>query len=63
MCAANVEEEIQKLRPEVSTIYFHAKEILTRSQDSRSERFSTAAKIVRAFWKRELHHKPDPDRR
>jgi hypothetical protein len=52
MCAANVEEEIVKLGSEVSGIYFQAKETLTQLQDSRSERFSAAARIVRAFWKR-----------
>ena len=52
MCTANVEEEIEKLGPEVSKIYFDAKETLATSQDSDSERFSRAAKIVRAFWKR-----------
>lgn len=50
MCAANVEEEIVKLGPKVSKIYFDAKETLTTEQDSRSERFSTSARIVRAFW-------------
>jgi hypothetical protein len=52
MCAANVEEEIVRLGPEASGVYFHAKETLTTTQDSRSERFSAAAQIVRAFWKR-----------
>ena len=52
MCAANVEKEIVKLGPEVSKIYFDAKETLTTAQDSRNERFSAAARIVRAFWKR-----------
>jgi hypothetical protein len=52
MCAACVEEEIVKLGPEVSRVYFDAKETLTTAQDSRSERFSAAARIVRAFWKR-----------
>jgi hypothetical protein len=49
MCAANVEEEIVKLGSEVSGIYFQAKETLTQLQDSRSERFSAAARIVRGF--------------
>jgi hypothetical protein len=61
MTTPNVEEEIVKLGPEVSKIYFDAKETLTTSQDSRSERFSAAAKIVRAFWKRVVptHHRHD----
>jgi hypothetical protein len=52
MCASNVEEEIAKLGDEVSEIYFDAKHELASLQDSRSERFSRAAKIIRAFWKR-----------
>jgi hypothetical protein len=38
MCAANVEKEIVKLGPEVSKIYFDAKETLTTAQDSRKPR-------------------------
>jgi hypothetical protein len=61
MHAPNVEEQIEKLGPEVSKIYFEAKEVLATSHDSRSERFSSAARIVRAFWKRvrSSHRKPD----
>jgi hypothetical protein len=52
MCASNVEDEIAKLGAGVSEIYFSAKHELASMQDSRSERFSRAARIVRAFWKR-----------
>ena len=52
MSASSVEDEIVKLGGELSEIYFHAKHELARMQDSSSERFSTAASIVRAFWKR-----------
>jgi hypothetical protein len=52
MCASDVEDEIAKLGPEVSKIYFDAKDVITSAQDSSSERFSAAARIVRAFWKR-----------
>jgi hypothetical protein len=52
MCASCVEDEIAKLGPEASEIYFDAKNDLASMQDSRSERFSRAARIVRAFWKR-----------
>jgi hypothetical protein len=63
MYAANVEEEIVKFGPEISKIYFDAKETLTTSQDSRSERFSAAARIVRAFWKRVVSiHRATPIR-
>jgi hypothetical protein len=52
MCTPDVEKEIEKLGPETSQIYFDAKETLAREQDSKSESFSNAARIVRAFWKR-----------
>lgn len=52
MCASNVEEEIEKLGPETAKIYFDAKDKLTTAQDSHTEAFATAARIVRAFWKR-----------
>jgi hypothetical protein len=53
MCTPdNVEDEIEKLGPGVSKIYFEAKEVLATLHDSRSERFSSAARIVRAFWNR-----------
>jgi hypothetical protein len=63
MCTSNVEEEIEKLGPEVSKIYFYAKAELVNAQDSRSDRFANAARIVRAFWKRIIstHHKPNPN--
>jgi hypothetical protein len=60
MCAPNVEEEIKKLGPEVSKIYFEAKETLATSQDSRSERFSAASRIVRTFWKRAISNYRKP---
>jgi hypothetical protein len=52
MCAFDTDDEIKKLGPEISKIYFDAKEVLATSQDSGSEQFSVAARIVRAFWKR-----------
>ena len=47
----NVEQEIENLDPEVSKVYFDAKRELINSQNSRTERFARAAKIVRMFWK------------
>jgi hypothetical protein len=52
MGPSNVEDEIRKLGGGISEIYFNAKYELVAMQDSRSERFSKAAGIVRAFWKR-----------
>jgi hypothetical protein len=52
MCTPEIEREIEKLDPEVSKIYFDAKHELLNTHDARSERFSAAARIVRAFWKR-----------
>jgi hypothetical protein len=51
MYASNIEDEIvEKLDPDVSKVYFEAKEILINTKDSNSERFAAAARIVRAFW-------------
>jgi hypothetical protein len=52
MCPDSIEDDIEKLGPEVSKIYFDAKAELVNEQDSRSDRFAHAARIVRAFWKR-----------
>jgi mRNA-degrading endonuclease RelE of RelBE toxin-antitoxin system len=52
MCTPEVEKEIEKLDPEISKIYFDAKHEMLNANDSRCERFSAAARIVRAFWKR-----------
>jgi hypothetical protein len=52
MCASNVEDLISDLDPEVSKIYFDAKDVLINANDSNNERFSAAARIVRAFWMR-----------
>jgi hypothetical protein len=52
MCASNVEDLIADLDPEESKIYFDAKGVLVSAEDSNNERFATAARIVRAFWKR-----------
>jgi hypothetical protein len=43
---------ITDLDPEVSKIYFDAKDVLVNTKDSNDERLSAAARIVRAFWKR-----------
>jgi hypothetical protein len=52
MCDPDVEKQIENLGPEVSRIYFDAKHELVHAQDSHSERFAAAARVVRAFWKR-----------
>jgi hypothetical protein len=39
MCASNVEELISDLDPEVSKIYFDAKDVLVNANDSNNERF------------------------
>lgn len=52
MCASNVEDLIADLDPEESKIYFDAKGVLVNAKDSNNERFSAAARVIRAFWKR-----------
>ena len=48
---SEIEELIAKLDPEVSKIYFDAQHVLETAQDSDSEEFVAAARIVSAFWK------------
>jgi hypothetical protein len=60
MCTPDVEAEIKKLGPELSMVYFEAMEELAKSQDSCSERFSFAARIVRAFWNKFHPRKTQP---
>jgi hypothetical protein len=43
------------LDPEVSKIYFDAKDEVINARDSRTERFSAASRILRTFWR--LFHK------
>lgn len=54
MGSPDIEEQIAKMDPEVSKIYFDAKNQLITEQDSSSEQFASAARIVQAFWKRFL---------
>jgi hypothetical protein len=62
MGSPDIEKQIAELDPEVSRIYFEAKHHLVSASDSSTERFATAARIVKAFWKRCLparrHGKP-----
>ena len=52
MGSHDIEKQIAELDPEVSKIYFEAKNELIATQDSTSERFAHAARIVKTFWKR-----------
>ena len=58
MGSPDIEKQIEKLDPEVSKIYFDAKNRLVTEQDSSSEPFASAARIVQAFWKRFLTRRP-----
>jgi hypothetical protein len=52
MGPSDIEKQIAKLDPEASKIYFDAKHVLETVQDTDSEEFVAAARIVSAFWKR-----------
>lgn len=51
MGSPDIEKQIAKMDPEVSKIYFDAKNQLVTEQDSSSEQFASAARIVQAFWR------------
>jgi hypothetical protein len=60
MCTPDVEEEIKKLGPELSMVYFEAKEELAKSQDSPQPTILLPARLVRAFWNKFHPRKTQP---
>ena len=54
MGSADIERVIAKMDPEVSKIYYDAKRVLETEEDSDSEEFLAAARIVQAFWKKAM---------
>jgi HJR/Mrr/RecB family endonuclease len=54
MKSSDIERRIAKMDPEVSKIYYDAKRVLETVEDTESEEFLAAARIVKAFWKRAM---------
>ena len=54
---------IAKMDPAVSKIYYDAKHVLECVEDSESEEFLAAARIVKMFWDRAMRqiNKPGSD--
>ena len=50
MKSSDVEKLISKMDPAVSKIYYDAKHVLETVEDSESEEFLAAARIVKIFW-------------
>jgi hypothetical protein len=56
MKSSDVEKVISKMDPAVSKIYYDAKHVLETVEDSESEEFLAAARIVKIFWNKVVHH-------
>jgi hypothetical protein len=54
MKSSDIEKRIAKMDPEVSKIYYDAKRVLETIEDTESEEFLTAARIVKTFWERAM---------
>jgi hypothetical protein len=54
MKSSDVEKLISKMDPAVSKIYYDAKHVLETEEDSESEEFLAAARIVKIFWNKAI---------
>lgn len=54
MKSSDIEKRIAKMDPEVSKIYYDAKRVLETIEDTESEEFLAAARIVKTFWERAM---------
>jgi hypothetical protein len=54
MKSSDVEKLISKMDPAVSKIYYDAKHVLETVEDSESEEFLAAARIVKEFWNKAI---------
>jgi hypothetical protein len=54
MESSDIEKRIAKMDPEVSKIYYDAKRVLETIEDTESEEFLAAARIVKTFWERAM---------
>ena len=50
MRSSEIEKRIAKLDPAKSKVYYDAKRILETAEDTESEEFVAAARIVKTFW-------------
>ena len=55
-----VEKLIAKMDPAVSKIYYDAKHVLETVEDSESEEFLAAARIVKMFWNKVMRRIDKP---
>jgi hypothetical protein len=57
MESSDIEKRIAKMNPAVSKIYYDAKRVLETIEDTESEEFLAAARIVKTFWERAMRHR------
>jgi hypothetical protein len=54
MGSSKIEKRIAKMDPAESKIYYDAKRVLETVEDTESEEFVAAARIVKMFWQRAM---------
>ena len=52
MGSSEIEKRIAKMDPAKSKIYYDAKRVLETVEDTESEEFIAAARIVKTFWEK-----------
>jgi hypothetical protein len=60
MKPSDIEKLISKMDPAQSRIYYDAKHVLETVEDSESEEFLAAARIVKKFWKKAMRRTQGP---
>ena len=61
MDSAQIEKRIAKMDPAESKIYYDAKRVLETVEDTDSEEFVAAARIVKAFQQRAMRSRKPSD--
>jgi hypothetical protein len=54
MGSSEIEKRIAKMDPAKSKIYYDAKRVLETVEDTESEEFIAAARIVKTFWEKAM---------
>ena len=61
MGSSKIEKRIAKMDPEKSKIYYDAKRVLETLEDTESEEFIAAARIVKTFWEKAMRTRKRSD--
>jgi hypothetical protein len=61
MGSSEIEKRIAKMDPAKSKIYYDAKRVLETVEDTESEEFIAAARIVKTFWEKAMRTRKRSD--